>query len=190
MLNKNNFSLRPLEEKDKNLIRNWRNSDHVRNHMYQDHFISLTEHDLWFKKILHNYHDYYRLFMMNDFPLGLICANQVDLSNSKCYWGFYLGELNTPAGMGSILEFFALSFLFEELNMRKICGEVLASNTKVLHLHKKFGFLQEGYLRNHVKKNDIYVDVITIAMFSEAWFLNKPYFESTIFTLSDRNPIS
>ena len=45
------YSMRPIEERDLELLLNWRNSERIHSLMLTDHKITWEEHYQWFKKI-------------------------------------------------------------------------------------------------------------------------------------------
>ena len=89
--------------------------------------------------------------------------------NLTCDWGFYIGEQTAPKGLGTVLGYKALEYIFEQLKMRKVCAEVLDYNEASIHFHKKLGFIEEGRLQEHVFKDGAYHDVILMGMFAENW---------------------
>ena len=80
-------------------------------------------------------------------------------------------------GIGSFAEFSVLRIVFDELQLQKLCGEVLASNLAVLNMHKKFGFVQEGLFRKHVLKGGDFADVVCISILREEWDAKKAEIE-------------
>ena len=44
------ITMRDVEHKDKEMIRNQRNLPEVAKYMYTDHFITLEEHEKWFQQ--------------------------------------------------------------------------------------------------------------------------------------------
>ncbi len=82
------------------------------------------------------------------------------------------------------MEFLALEFVFESLEMRKLGCEVFVFNQKAISLYKKFGFQQEGYFVKHILKNGQYEDVLSMALFREDWLNNKERLYNLVFRVS------
>lgn len=181
MFNEKNFSIRALESDDKNRILQWRNSERVRCNMYSDHLISESEHDAWFSRALVDSSARYLIFLYKNNPVGFISFTAINHFNERCYWAFYLGETDTPTGIGSIMEFFALEYAFLTLNMRKLSCEVFEFNRSVVKLHEKFGFIHEGKLLAHYLKNGKYEDITCLAKFKTAWLDEREQFKSRLF---------
>jgi len=52
---------------------------------------------------------------------------------------------------------------------------------KVIKLHKKFQFKEEGIFKTHIYKNEQYQDVICLALFREDWLEHKNNLFGTVF---------
>ena len=169
MPKRDEYSERPLERTDSELLFNWRNLDHIRANMYSDHVIARSEHDAWFERILDDPKVCYRIFCHQGRPAGMFCFTAIDQRHQRCTWGFYMGESDVPKGSGAVMEFFALERAFEHMGIRKLCCEVFAFNTAVCRLHQKFGFKQEGLLVKHVLKGEQFEDVVVLALFRDDW---------------------
>lgn len=163
----NEYSLRPIEEKDLHTVLTWRNSDHIRKYMYNDHIITSEEHLAWFQRLQETNNTIYLVFEWNGIPHGMVSFLDIDYKNKKCLWGFYLGIDNPKKGLGYTMGRLGITYAFENLGMRKICGEVFAFNDRSIGFHKKLGFVQEGYLKSHVFKEGNYQDIILFSLFKE-----------------------
>lgn len=158
----------------------WRNKEHIRNVMFHDEVITLEEHKKWFNNLKQNKNSIVKIFSLDDKLLGLVNFTDIDYSNEKCSWGFYIGENEAPKGSGTILGFLALEFIFEQLKLRKVCAEIIDINEKSRYFHQKLGFQEEGILKNHVQKNGEYLDVILMALFNQRWREKKHSIETMI----------
>ncbi|MDB9453402.1 UDP-4-amino-4,6-dideoxy-N-acetyl-beta-L-altrosamine N-acetyltransferase [Dolichospermum circinale] len=173
MAKREDYQLRPLQKSDLEMVLSWRNSERVRANLYTDHIISLEEHQAWFKKIKDEPTVDYLICEFQNHPIGLVNFTNIDKNNNKCYWGFYLGETATPLGSGGALSFISMEYIFEIVDFRKVCSEVLSFNNKSLKLHKRLSFQEEGCFKKHIYKNLEYQDVICLALFQEDWLQNK-----------------
>ncbi|MGK5022803.1 UDP-4-amino-4,6-dideoxy-N-acetyl-beta-L-altrosamine N-acetyltransferase [Janthinobacterium lividum] len=167
------YSLRKIKPSDRDLLRNWRNKDIIRKNMYTDHIIGDLEHNKWFEKALLDTINQYFVFEYQARPVGFVSFTKVNVSDRRSDWAFYLGETDVPKGSGSAMEYFALVQAFEVLNFRKLCCEVFSFNQLVLNLHKKFGFQQEGFFKQHMKKSESFQDVVALALFDTEWAASK-----------------
>jgi UDP-4-amino-4,6-dideoxy-N-acetyl-beta-L-altrosamine N-acetyltransferase len=181
MFNKQEFNLRLVNSSDEEIIFHWRNQERIRRNMYTDNLISQEEHHQWFCKTLKDSSKVYLICELKNTSIGLVYFTSIDQKNSKCDWGFYLGEEECVRGSGFVMEFMALNHVFDEIKIRKLCCEVFVFNTPVIKQHKRFGFEEEGVLKKHILKNDQYHDVVKLALFKEKWEeckdnIDKKYF--------------
>jgi UDP-4-amino-4,6-dideoxy-N-acetyl-beta-L-altrosamine N-acetyltransferase len=181
MIDYENFSIRLIDQNDKELILSWRNSERVRCNMYSDHLITQKEHDTWFSKALVDISAVYLLFLYMERPIGFISFTHIDKIHQRCFWAFYLGEVDVPRGSGSVMEYFALDYAYMTLKIRKLCAEVFIFNSTVIRLHEKFGFIEEGRFVAHYLKNGQYEDIVCIARFMETWLDDRKIFQNRIF---------
>lgn len=180
MPKREDFRLRPLEEADLGKVLEWRNSERVRANMYTDHIISMEEHRTWFERNKQNKDVANMIYEYKEQPIGVVNVTNIDKCNNKCYWGFYLREVDVPSG-STIMGYLALSYIFEVLDIRKLCAEVFAFNIPSIKFHKKLGFVEEGRFVKHVFKNNTYEDVIAMALFNEDWMKIKSKLEKLCF---------
>lgn len=155
------------------LLYNWRNQHHIREVMYDSQEIAYSNHQKWFSGILENEDVYYKVLIVNHVPYGVANFHYTNKKDRVGEWGFYIGELQAPKGMGTVLCTKMLDFLFFELNVRKICAEVLGFNDKSLKFHEKMGFKKEGILKEHIYKDDMYIDIHLYGLFQKQWNITK-----------------
>jgi len=173
--------LRPIRDTDLDLILQWRNSERIRANMFADHIISRQEHLVWFERIKKETVPLFLVFEYLRKPLGIISITQIDRVNNRCMWGFYLGETDGTPESGMIMAYLGLTYIFEDLNIRKLCSEAFTFNQGSIRFHQKLGFAQEGIFMKHVLKNDAYQDVISFALFEEDWPNIKAALDSSCF---------
>jgi UDP-4-amino-4,6-dideoxy-N-acetyl-beta-L-altrosamine N-acetyltransferase len=136
--------------------------------MYTTHEISVDEHRSWFERIKADPTKRYFLYLEDDEPLGVIAFTDIHACNKTAAWAFYAGEA-APRGTGSRMELAALDHAFDTLGLEKLWCEVLAFNTAVLELHRKFGFQEEGVFRSHHVAGTERVDVHRLAILRSDW---------------------
>ena len=181
MAKRDDFTLKPMSEMDLPTVLQWRNSERVRANMYTDHVIPLQEHHAWFSRAKDDPKAKYFVFEHKGTPVGVVNIVQIDDRNRKCYWGFYLGEMDASKACGPAMEFLALEYMFTTLHMHKVCCEVFSFNESVIKLHKKFGFIEEGTFVDHVLKNDVYEDTVSLAIFKDSWDMLRQKLEKLCF---------
>jgi len=142
----------------------WRNSPEVRQYMYTQHEITLSTHTQWFNEAKRDPTRHLLIFENNKTPLGFINIHEFS-AGGVANWGFYASPC-APKGTGTLLGQAALRYAFNEIDLHKICGQVLDYNTRSIHFHYKLGFRLEGTLREHHFNGTHYHDVFCFGIIS------------------------
>ena len=79
--------------------------------------------------------------------LGMMIGN-------KSYWG---------RGIGSEVVSLGLNFAFEILNVHKVFLDVREDNLGAIRIYEKNNFFHEGVLKEHVKKNNRFYDLVLMS---------------------------
>ncbi len=166
------FCLRKIDLDDMDFVLKSRNSPDVRKNMYTSHVISREEHEIWYSGMLQDPTKEYFIFEIDSSPAGVVGFIDIARDSKIASWMFYSGDTSRK-GIGVKMEYYALEYAFSEMGLYKLCCEVLAFNEPVIKLHKKFGFNVEGILRSQHYKDNIYIDIYRLGMFSEEWEVNK-----------------
>lgn len=173
MLDLEDLILRPMEAGDLADVLAWRNAENVRRNMLNDKFISMAEHQAWFKDRQADPGCEWLVAELSATPVGVVGITDIDPSDGTATWSMYLSESVKTPGVGALMEYQVIERLFGKHNIRKIWGETLSSNRSTLALHRRFGFTQEGVLCRQVRRGDQYEDVVRVALFAEDWKRHK-----------------
>lgn len=157
-----------MEKADLDLVLAWRNSARIRQAMFSEAVIIQEAHYKWFDGLAQD-NSVHLIFEFQGRPVGVSNFKAIDAVNSRCLWGFYLGEPDLPRGVGLILGVHSLDYAFAGLSVEKLCSEVLADNPTSLNYHLRLGFTQEGLFKKHIKKESGFIDVIALAQFKTDW---------------------
>jgi UDP-4-amino-4,6-dideoxy-N-acetyl-beta-L-altrosamine N-acetyltransferase len=151
-------------------VREWRNLPEIAAYMYTDHQISEEEHARWFGNAINDPLRRYWIVELDGEPVGLANLYDISIDHRRAYWAFYLASPNVRGrGVGSFAERFVIRHTFEDLDLEKLCCEVLATNAAVVKMHQRFGFQVDGTLRRHVVKFGERVDVVTLSLLRDDW---------------------
>jgi len=161
--------LRDVRLEDQNKIRQWRNLPEVARYMYTNQLIEEEEHARWFASAMQDPSQRFWIIVCDGEDVGLVSISNIDTANSRCYWAFYIVGDVRGKGVGSFVEYNVLRYVFEDLGLNKLCAEVLSFNEAVVAMHKKFGFQEEGVLREHIIKGGQRYDVVTIGLLRSEW---------------------
>ena len=158
----------PLNDKHLEMVLDWRNTPAVRKNMYTNHIISMPEHLQWFHSMQSDPTKKYFVFQMNESPLGVVGFSEINRVKGVASWAFYANP-EAIRGTGSLMEFSALEYAFNELSLHKLRCEVLAFNLPVIKLHQKFGFKVEGEHRDAHFDGQQYHNVVHLGILNTEW---------------------
>jgi len=172
----------PFQEADIELVRQWRNLPEVSKYMYTDDQITAEEQKNWFERIKNDASQKYWIIEYDNMKLGLVSIYNIKLDFKHCSWAFYLGNTEVRgAGIGSKVEYTILNYVFETMQFNRLMCEVFSFNEKVIQMHKKFGFKEEGYYKEHILKGGKYYDVVALAILKSEWYISKDKLKESIY---------
>lgn len=157
-------------------ILNIRNEPSVRNSMYTNHHISLDEHLNWVEILKNDKTQIVFIILVNDIASGVLSISALDLVHKKSDWAFYLTD-KVRGGLGTALEFSLLNFAFDDLLLEKLNCEVIETNDVIVKLHKKFGFIEEGFKNSNIEKNGTRIGVYFLGITKDEWVSKRLYFQ-------------
>lgn len=130
--------------------------------LHDSRTFSLFETHTWF----HNTKPNYWIIWEEDERAGYFRLSNHSKENRNIYIGadIHPGFAGRGLGYKAYKEFMAYLFKESEYDLHKISLEVLATNSRAIHLYKKLGFVQEGCKRQEVLKGDTYVDSIIMSI--------------------------
>lgn len=164
------IAMRPMALADIIRVREWRNLPEISAYMYSDHVISEEEHARWFGNAINDPNRRYWIIELEGEPVGLANLYDISVDHRRAYWAFYLASASVRGkGVGSYAERFVIRHTFEDLDLEKLCCEVLATNAAVVKMHQRYGFQVDGTLRRHVIKGGERVDVVTMSLLRDDW---------------------
>lgn len=154
-----------LNEKEKEIVRNWRNDDAVRKWSYSEHIISVEEHHNFIVKLAEDNRNIYWLVSRKNEHIGVISLSRIDFKNKSTYLGIYSNP--RLRGIGSLLMKCLKKVVFDIANLHTLKLEVIEDNKKAIKFYKESGFEKEGKLIDYVIKNGNYKNVIIMGIINE-----------------------
>lgn len=164
--------LRRMSPEDTDLIIKWRNSDSVRkNFIYQEPF-TREGHENWTRTMI----DTGRAVQMmiceagKGTPLGSVYIRDIDRTHNKAEYGIFIGEdAARGMGIGTAAAKLMLRYCFEEEGLHRIYLRALADNGQAIRSYKKAGFQKEACLRDDVRIDGTYRDIVWMAILRTDW---------------------
>jgi UDP-4-amino-4,6-dideoxy-N-acetyl-beta-L-altrosamine N-acetyltransferase len=143
--------------------------------MYTEHEITVTEHINYINKLKTDKKQIVFCVLKNKIePVGVVSINSIDYLHKKTDWAFYLTS-NERTGLGAVLEYHIINFIFSKLEIEKLNCEVIETNNTVIELHKKFFFEEEGNRKENIIKNNRRIDVYFLGLTKNKWLSNHHY---------------
>ncbi len=161
---------RLIQSKDLEMILKWRTSPEVTKYMYTDIEFNLDTQKIWYDNIRQDSTRMDWIINVDNDDVGLISIVKIDNHNKRCEWAYYLGTSSVRGkGVGKAVELNVLKFVFENLDLNKLCCEVYKSNDMVIKLHEKFGSIVEGVRAKHIYKNSKFHDIVEMGILKDVW---------------------
>jgi UDP-4-amino-4,6-dideoxy-N-acetyl-beta-L-altrosamine N-acetyltransferase len=171
------IEFRKVDFSDIEKIRKWRNSDLIRNVSFDRSIIDHKKQSKWYDTIKDNIFQLHWIINIDGIDAGYAAIKNIDLINKRCeFSSLYIGEEKFLFnGSGALIEYKIIDYIFTKYpEIIKIYCEVLGFNNKVIQLHKRFGFVIEGELKQHYLLNNKFESVFLLALFRDNWKVNKP----------------
>lgn len=161
--------LRPMEEEDTDLILAWRNSDEVRmNFIYREPF-TRQGHMAWIRNVIGTGKAVQMIVCATegDRPLGSVYIRDIDRQHNKAEYGIFIGESQARGhGIGTAAAKLMLRYCFEEEGLHRIYLRALSGNVRAIRSYEKAGFRKEACLKDDVRIDGKYCDIIWMAAIS------------------------
>jgi UDP-4-amino-4,6-dideoxy-N-acetyl-beta-L-altrosamine N-acetyltransferase len=154
---------------DAEQVHEWRNRAEIAHFMCDDRPIDLARHMVWIRAVLDS--PACRYWIIEHEGRGVGVANLADIrpDQRRCAWAFYLADATVRGPIGVAVELRILEIVFGEMGFEKLTSEVLGFNERTIALHEKIGFVREGVLRAHVRRDDGVHDVVVLSMLRPEW---------------------
>lgn len=164
------FEIRDVQESDRDLLRSWRNQEHVRLVSNSERKIGKSEHDSWFSHVIGERSGEVVVACVETRPVGVVQIEGLDTVKGAAGWGVYLGETSGTFGIGAVLPVIGLSLGFDRWGLRRMHSQILSNNNNAAGIHRRLGISIEGVLREEALRSDgSVVDVILYGVLVEEW---------------------
>ncbi len=161
--------LRLMTREDTDLIVAWRNSDDVRkNFIYQEPF-TRQGHEDWIRNMVEKGKVVQAIIcdLASDRPLGSVYIRDIDRQHNKAEYGIFIGEAHARGrGIGTAAAKLMLWYCFAEEKLHRIYLRALAGNERAIRSYEKAGFRKEACLKDDVRIDGKYCDIIWMAAIS------------------------
>ena len=159
--------LRPMEEKDTDLIVKWRNHERVRrNFIYQKSFTK-EGHENWIHTMIETGSAVQFIICEKETnrPVGSVYFRDINTEHHKAEYGIFIGEDDAVGkGIGTETARLAILYGFRAMNLHKIILRAFAENEGALRSYEKAGFVREALLKEEVCIEGCYRDIVLMGI--------------------------
>lgn len=155
--------LRLMTYEDTDLIVAWRNSDAVRKKFIYQELFTREGHEHWIRTMVETGRVVQMMIcdLASDRPLGSVYIRDIDRQHNKAEYGIFIGEDSARGrGVGTAAAELMLRYCFEEEGLHRVYLRVFADNIQALRSYEKAGFVREGLLRDDVRIDGEYRDIV------------------------------
>lgn len=167
-----NIKFKKILIKDLTKILIWRNNLFIRSKMLNQKRISYSSHLKWFKNLQKSVNQKSYVIYYKKDQIGVASIKQINSLSKTCTWGYYIGE-SSFRYLALLVEYKFLDLMFNKLNVRKLWGETISTNKRILKIHSILGFKTEGTYKKHIKVKNKYEDVVLTSLFKSDWNKSK-----------------
>lgn len=102
--------------------------------------------------------------------IGLANLDSVNYINGNTELGIAITAVDRQ-GQGFAEEALRLliAYCFEEMRLHRIFARIMSGNEPSLRLFRKLGFKEEGRLREHVRREGSFMDMIFMGLLEDEW---------------------
>ena len=150
-----NIQLRKIEEKDLELLRQWRMKDNVTKYMLTDPIITKESQLSWYNEIIHDNSRMDYVIECDNVRIGYYGITNINYEYSSCEIGFYIGEDEYRGkGIFKKVQEIVENIVFYELKLKRIIINALEINP-IIKSYKKNGYVENESNYNYINKNNI-----------------------------------
>ena len=165
-----NVRMAKIREEWLPLIMDWRMRPYITKYLNTDPVLTLEGQYKWFEKVSADPSQRHWVILVDEVPVGVIQLMNIDFVNQRCESGLYIAERDKRSFKLAVnLSWSLFDYVFEILELNKVYSSTFAENDGVVKLNAFCGYLKEGMLRQHVKKNERFNDVIIASILREEW---------------------
>jgi len=158
-------TLRPITVADAETTLKWRLSDRAK--FLQRGAQSIQEQENWIGGSLNKTNETTFIIEYDSKPVGMIAVCEINKTHNHCVYGrLLIGEKETAATAPVAFESELLicDYIFNELKMHKLYGDMLEENTEMVKFRKYLGYKFEGMQRDHYLINGEYKNILFVSL--------------------------
>ena len=163
----NNISIRPIDVKDLETLRNHRNDPDTWMTLTDCRCITYTQQLNWYNSLKDLYFIATAHIGQNSLDIGLVRIDEVDHINRSARIGCDVFKNYRNLGFGSQVFALVVDYCFNQLNTRRLWLLVLENNAIAKHIYEKHGFEVEGVQKQAIYRKGKYLDYIMMSKIND-----------------------
>jgi len=163
--------LRPMDKEDTDLIVAWRNRDEVRENFIYRELFTREGHEHWIETMIKTGRAVQMMIcrIPSGKAVGSVYIRDIDRQHNKAEYGIFIGEADARGrGVGTAAAKLMLRYCFEEEGLHRVYLRALSGNLQAIRSYEKAGFVREACLRDDVRIDGQYYDIIWMAAVNPA----------------------
>ena len=140
--------LRKIEETDLEIIRQWRNADHIRLNMAHQDMISRSQQKVWFEKLKEG-KDFYFIFSKQEHAIGLVNVKDIDPQTLSGETGVFTGDsefLGCPEPVAAVITL--MDYCFDQLGLQTLRAKINLESKIGLSFNQTLGYVQADEVKS------------------------------------------
>lgn len=164
-------NLRPLSKVDVPLLVRWVNDPEVRQFVANTFPQTERQEEEWLDGLGKNDKDIVLCIETKDgTSIGVMGIHKINWIWRTCETGALIGEKEYwGEGYGTDAKMYLLDYIFNTLNLHKVCSNVIDYNKRSLQYSLHCGYKVEGRRRKQVFRKGKYRDLIDLGVFRKEW---------------------
>ncbi len=160
----------PLAEEHTELILRWRADPVVARELFSPRAPTRAEHLAWLKILGEKRVEFVIMAQPERQPIGTIGLSQIDRYHRSAEYGILLGETAFRGrGFAQAASVALLNLAFGTMALHRVGLRVFADNAPALRLYERIGFRREGVLREPMRGEHGYRDVVMMSLLESEW---------------------
>ena len=149
------ITLESLTEQDLELVRNWRNADHVRLNMDYQTIIDSKMQSNWFNS-LDKKNNLYFTILQDSKKIGLINLKDIDWEIYEAEAGIFIGDTDYLNTLTPVLATICImEYAFETLKLKTLKAKIATNNQKAILFNENIGYRKQI---SHSENNFLYYE--------------------------------
>lgn len=141
-IEKYGICLESITGNDLELIRYWRNQDHVRRNMEFQELISAEMQQNWFAR-LDTKSNLYFTILKDEEKIGVVNLKNIDQSLLQAEAGIFIGDTKHINTLSPLLATISImEFAFETLKLKTLKAKIASDNYKVILFNESIGYFK------------------------------------------------